>query len=127
MRIYIFDEDISMKISRTVILWGREDVLGKSVEFFLNKCQGWEVIRVTDQQSIEDLYQEVIKTSPEAIILNQGDSACDTRLPLRLMQSFPGLKVITVSLEDNLMEIYSKQKVCVKNVSDLLSVVEGCS
>jgi DNA-binding NarL/FixJ family response regulator len=114
-----------MKKSMKVILWGREDVLGHAVELFLNTCKEWEVIRISDKRSSEDLIQQVEKANPNVVILYQGDCASQTDLPMRLMQDHPGLKVIMVSLENNSMEMYHRQKIYIKEVSDLLAFVES--
>jgi DNA-binding NarL/FixJ family response regulator len=111
--------------SMKVILWGREDVLGSAVELFLNTCKEWEVIRISETQNSEDLIQQVEKVAPHVVILYQGDCASQTDLPMLLIQDHPGLKVIMVSLENNSMEMYHKQKIYVKEVSDLLTFVES--
>lgn len=110
---------------KKVILWGREDLLGRAVEFFLTIREKCEVIRVPDQQGLEALTQQLEAANPEVVILYQGDCASGSDLPLQLMQSRSELKVITFSLENNSLEIYNKQKVWVRNVADLLSIVEG--
>lgn len=119
------EKETVMKASKTVILWGREDMLGRGVEIFLNARKEWEVIRISDKRSIEFLFQEVSRVNPDVVILYEGDYAKDALVPLQLMQSSPELMVITVSLENNSMEVFNKKKVWVKEVSDLLSVVDG--
>ncbi len=114
-----------MNKTKTVILWGREDLLGRGVEFFLNTRSEWEVIRVSDKQGVDFLTQEVERVKPDVVILYQGNCAGDVPVPMQLLQARPDLKVITVSLENNSVEVYNKQKVWLKEVADLLSVVEG--
>ncbi len=114
-----------MNKSKTVILWGREDLLGRGVEVFLNTRSEWEVIRISDKQGVDFLTQEVERVKPDVVIIYQGNCAEDVPVPMRLLQARPGLKVITVSLENNSVEVYNKQKVWLKEVSDLLSVIEG--
>ncbi len=114
-----------MSKTKTVILWGREDPLGRGVEFFLSNRKGWEVIRITDTADKDYLFQAVEKVKPDVIILYQGDCASETDLPAQLMKDRPNLKVVVVSLENNSLEVYNKQKVWVKEVSDLYSIVEA--
>jgi hypothetical protein len=121
----IKDKDLVMAKSRTVILWGREDPLGRGVEFFLASRKEWEVIRITDNFDANYLYQEVERVKPDVVIIYQGDCADDTDVPAQLMKDRPNLKVITVSLENNSVEVYSKQQVMVTEVSDLFSIVEA--
>lgn len=114
---------------KTVILWGRDDVLSRSIELLLSEMNGWEVITISDAQSPKDFLQLVEKYDPKVIIIHQGDSSIciegETELLLHLIQHHPDVKVITISLENNAMEVFNKQEVQVKGVSDLLSIVEG--
>ena len=115
----------NMRKSKTVILWGREDLLIMGFESYISERLNWEVIRISDNQSIDFLTQRVDEVNPDVVIIYQGDCASTSYLPAQLIQDHPGLKVITSSLENNLIEVYSKQKVMMKEVSDLLSVIEG--
>ncbi len=119
------EKEKAMQATKTVILWGREDPLGRGVEYFLANRKGWEVIRITDTADTDNLFEAVEKVKPDCIILYQGDCASETDLPAQLMKECPKLKVIVVSLENNSLEVYNKQKVWVKDVSDLFSIVEA--
>ncbi len=113
-----------MNRTNTVILWGREDLLGRGVEFFLSTRSEWEVIRISDKRGIDFLTEEVERAKPDVVIIYQGNCIGDMPVPMQLLQGRPQLRVITVSLENNSVEVYSKHKVWLKEVSDLLSVVE---
>ena len=113
--------------SKTIVLWGREDLLSSSVELFLTNQKGWEVISISNEESFNALLEAVDKMHPDVVIIHQGDCSVNSSLPMQLIQDYPGLKVITLSLQDNLMEVYSKQKILVKAASDLISVVESAS
>jgi DNA-binding NarL/FixJ family response regulator len=114
-----------MMKSKTIVLWGREDLLSSSVELFLTAQKGWKVINISNEENFDALLLAVDKEHPDVVILQQGDRAGNSNLPIKLLQDHPGLKVITVSLNDNLMEVYSKQNILVKSASDLISVVEA--
>jgi hypothetical protein len=114
-----------MTKSKTIVLWGREDLLSSSVELFLTAQKGWHVISISDEENFDALLLAVDKVHPDVVILQQGDRAGNSNLPIKLLQDHPKLKVITVSLNDNLMEVYSKQNILVKSASDLISVVEA--
>ncbi len=113
-----------MNKNKTVILWGREDLLGLGVEFFLSTRSEWEVIRISDKQGADFLSREVARVKPDVVIIYQGDCAGDVPVAMDLLQNCPGRKVITVSLENNAVEVYTRQQVWLKQVGDLLSVVE---
>jgi len=111
--------------SKTIVLWGREDLLSSSVEHFLTEQKRWEVINISDEENFEALIKAVDKVDPEVVIIHQGDHPKNSYPLMKLIQAHPNLKVITVSLKDNLMEVYSKQNVLVRSGSDLISAVEG--
>ena len=113
-----------MTKSRTIVLWGREDLLSSSVELFLTSQKGWKVISISNEENFEALILAVNKVRPDVVIIQQGDRSSDSYPLMKLIQNHPGLRVITVSLKDNLMEVYSKQDVLVKSASDLISMVE---
>ena len=110
---------------KTIVLWGREDLLSSSVELFLTAQKGWKVISISNEESFDALLLAVEKVHPNVVIIHQGDRSTNSSLPMQLIQDYPGLRVITMSLQDNLMEVYSKQKILVKAASDLISVVES--
>jgi hypothetical protein len=122
--IQVLEKEKPMTITKTVILWGREDSLGEGAEIFLTSRKEWEVIHITDQYDADFLCKEVKLLNPDVVIIHQGDCADSTDVPARLMKDCPNLKVITVSLENNSVEVYNKQSVLVKEVSDLLSIVD---
>jgi DNA-binding NarL/FixJ family response regulator len=110
--------------SKKVALIGREDLLAISVELFLSNQKDWEVIRISDQLTHDEVLEKVEEANPDVLILYQGDYASTDELPTQLLHICPKAKVITVSLENNSMDVYTKQEVRVKEVADLLSVVE---
>lgn len=106
-------------------MWGREDLLAQAVSLFLEAERLWDVIRVPSSGGVDNLVEEVKRTSPDVVILCQERVDEDPSLPVRLIQEQLCLKVITVGLESNLMQVHSKHSVIVKGTSDLLSVVES--
>ena len=108
---------------RTAILWGREDLLGQAVESILTADRDWQVIKVLGTPDLRALTQEIEKTKPEIVIINQSHSADAFPVLVHLMERFPEMKIITVNPDNNLVEVYNKQKVCLEEVADLLSVI----
>jgi len=114
-----------MTKSKTIVLWGREDLLSSSVELFLTAQKGWRVVSISNEENFEALILAVGKVHPDVVIIQQGDRSSNSYPLMKLIQDHPGLRVITVNLNDNLMEVYSKQNILVKSASDLISVVEA--
>ena len=108
---------------KTIVLWGRGDLLSSSVELFLTTQKGWHVFNLQNDENLETLIKTVDELNPEVVIIHQWDRAGALNLPTNLLQGRPGLKVITVNPENNVLEVYSKQDIMVKSASDLISVV----
>ena len=110
--------------SKLVVVWGNEDILRSSIEHFLGTKENWRVITLSNEEDLEALIQAVESSKPDIVIIHQGCHTGLNLLALQLLQAHPDIKVITISLENNLMEVYSKQKIMVKQASDLITVIE---
>ena len=113
-----------MTKSKKAILWGQDDLLAHSIEIFLTTGETWEVIRIPIGLGDDDLLDQAKAIRPDVIILYEGNCAMAKSLPMQLIQAQPDLKVVTVSLEDNRMQVFSKHSVTVRRVSDLLAIIE---
>jgi hypothetical protein len=120
----IENKDPGQAPSRTAVIWGPDDLLAQAIEFFLKAEDTWQVIRISADQSVEDLFEQIKRIRPDVIILHTGNCAGNTSLAAQLLQDFPKLRVITTSLEDNQMQVYSKYSIRVRNASELLSIIE---
>ena len=109
---------------RKAVLWGEDDLLSQAIGLFLESNMTWEVIRVSRTENTSDLIEEVKRIDPEVVILRENKVGESSTLPLMLLNEQCCLKVLTVGLESNLMQVYSKQKVHLQGVADLLSIVE---
>jgi hypothetical protein len=112
-------------IRKTVVLLGKESLLGSAVEFLLSPEKDWKIERVSNEQEYDRMFQDIKKLDPSIVILYQSEQSCDAQLLVQLLDECQGLKVITVSLESNSIQVYNKQRVWIKNANDLLSLVEG--
>ena len=109
---------------RKAILWGQASLLVDSVEFCLKTGAGWEVNKLSSDCGAEYLLQQVKTIKPAVVILCQEKDAGDTTLLMQLDQIQYCSKVVMVSMESNLIQVYSKHNLIMHNVSDLLAVIE---
>jgi hypothetical protein len=109
---------------KTAILWGQDDLLAQAMEIFLMNEESWEVIRIPADEGVCSLVEQVRRIRPDLVILYQGKYEDGSDPFTKLLQEQPEIRVLTVSLENNVMQVYSKQSVTVRKVSDLLSVIE---
>jgi len=110
---------------KKVILWGRSDLLSWAVEFFLSARKDWEVTSLSSESGVDSLIFEVENARPDVVIIYQRICARSAYLPAQLLLNYPGLAVITVNPDNNSMEVYNKKQICIREASDLISVVEG--
>jgi len=113
-----------VKKTKTILLWGKDDLLSYSVEFFLTTEKTWKVIYIPIEEDYQILLQALERINPNVVIIQSGDSLSNSNLPAILLQDHAGLKVISLSLNNNLMEVYNKQNILVRSGADLISVIE---
>lgn len=109
---------------KNIVLCGPEDLLGRAMELFLTLRGGWGVIRVLDSGRAEDLIRQVEAVQPDVVIIYRDEPAQGGGLPLQLLQSRPDLKVITLGLKNNFVEVYNRRTVWLEHTADLFAVIE---
>lgn len=108
--------------TKTIILWGQDDLLSWAVNLLLLKYRGWTVIRVSNEDGPEALVEVIEKAHPKAVIVYESDvMACPVT---RLLEDFPRLRLITINSNNNDTEVYNKQTIRIKEGSDLVSIIE---
>ncbi|NJC94861.1 MAG: hypothetical protein FIB03_00755 [Anaerolineae bacterium] len=116
--------DPEARLTRRAVLWGREDMLSQSVSLFLEIGKIWEVVRVSNDGDIGSLTRKIKAVRPEVVILCMDRVNGDSSLPLRLINERLCFRVVTLSLENNVAQVYSKQNLIIRGVRDLLSIIE---
>jgi hypothetical protein len=114
-----------MRISKTAIIWGQDDLLSQAMEIFLRAEQTWEVIRIPIEKGINHLIEQAKRIGPDVIILYAGNCIHDISLPVQLIREQSNLRIIIVNLKDNQVQLYSTYSLIVRDVSDLLSIIEN--
>lgn len=109
--------------SRRAVLWGPEILLMDSVEHFL-KAANWEVVKLSSECGVDHLVQRVNAVRPMVVILCQERDTSDAAILMQLARTQFCSKVVVVSLESNLVQVYGRQNLIMADVSDLLSVVD---
>ena len=111
--------------AKRILICGGEDILSSSIKFILSANEAWEVINISYQAGCGGLRRALDSTRPDIVIINQEFHSDPTQLVLQLLQENPAIKVLIVSLEHNMIEVYSKQKILAKETSDLITVIEN--
>lgn len=110
---------------KVIVIWGCEDILTASIEGLLSTITECHVIRITSKEDLEALLSGEETRRPDIVIINRQFNHRANTLPLHLLQDHPAIKVIAIGLENNLMEIYSKQNILVQQTSDLIGVIQN--
>ena len=117
--------DMESTSPRKIILWGSDDLLSQAVDLFLQTSQSLNVIRLSSEIGVEKLMRETQRINPDVVVLCRDKVDDDSSLPLRLINEQACLRVVTVGLESNLMQVYSKHNVILQGASELLSIVDS--
>lgn len=129
------NKDPKPSCSQKAVLWAPDDVLARAMESFLEAGETWQVIRIPADEDIRSLVEQVQRIRPSLLILYHRKPDDDTdplmkllddQPELKVLADQPELKVITMSLENNHIQVYSKQSITIRGISDLLSIIENC-
>ena len=114
-----------MTIAKLIIVWGNEDILCAAIESILAAQTNWKVVGTSSKADFEALIQSLETVQSDIVIIHSAHQSDPTNLPLQLLQDYPTLKVISVTLENNALEVYSKQKIIVNQATDLIQAIEN--
>jgi len=111
--------------AKMVVVWGNENILSTSIQCLLANKTDWKVVSVSNLEDFESLIHHAENDLSDIVIIHQESLGESCLLPLQLLQDHSDLRVITISLENNVMDIYNKQSLLVKEASDLITVIEN--
>ena len=106
------------------LLWGPASFLVDSVEFFLKTGRSWTVVNISSDLGVDYLVRQVQALKPKVVVLCQEKDASDFALLMQLAQIQTCTKVIAVSMESNLVQVYSRNTFILRDVAELLNVVD---
>jgi hypothetical protein len=110
---------------KCIVIWGNKDILSASIRNFLGVHEGWEVINISSLDELDHLIVKRNRTCPAiVVIVYQEKQFCLSKLHLHLLQDHAKIKLVLISLEHNMMEIYDKQNILIQQASDLFSVIK---
>ena len=85
------------------------------------------MVRISDETGTENLIKEIERVKPVASIICGDDISRQKELTWQLLRVFEKIKVIAIDCENNLIEIYQKEEICIRKVDDLLNAIDGKS
>ena len=118
--------DQETKNNRAVLLLGRDDLFRQAVEHLITESKNWRVAGILDEHEVDVLIREIGRVKPYVVVISQSDFSHELDLPSKLMQNYPDIKIITISSESNLVEVYNKQEISIEQAADFLSIIDQC-
>jgi DNA-binding NarL/FixJ family response regulator len=115
---------MNLTTPRVIILWKDEDVLLSAIELLLKTKAGWQVVRFADDWEENSLLQIVDELHPDVFIVHEDIFTEKMHLFTKFALEYSKLKILTLSLENNLVNIYNRCTFSIKEVTDLFSIIE---
>ncbi len=114
-----------MTKSKTIVVCGKEGIFSSSIELLLAAKEDWEVVSVRNVEDWEGLNLPIKAGQPDVVIIHQEPLYKSSSIVLQLLQKHPFIKVIVVNLENNMMDVYSKQNLLSQGISGLITAIEA--
>ncbi|MCA9874913.1 MAG: hypothetical protein KC441_14680 [Anaerolineales bacterium] len=113
-----------MKELKTIVVCGSEDIFSSSIECILTAEENWRVITVSIREGWKVLNHKLATLCPDIVIIPEDPFNKITDSVLYLLQNYPVFKVIVINLENNMMDVYSKQNTLLEGISGLIQEIE---
>ncbi len=107
-----------------VLILDEETVFRNGIEALLAQHAGLEIIGSAAVNSATAT-AEIERIRPDVVILNEQFAAARTHLVMNLLNTYPDLQIVALSLDHNRISVYSRQEVHVTTTNDVVSVLTG--
>lgn len=111
--------------ARLIVIVGSEDILSTSIYQFLSAKEDWKVVGVSNREALDALLLAEDSRQVDVILIANECQPEITFLPPNLFQDYTTLRVITVTLKNNMLEVYSKETFMLRQTADLIRVIES--
>jgi len=113
--------------SKIIVLWGDEDLLSTYLKQLLSSQKGWKVVSLPGETKAKEVLTIVAEIKPNFVIvvIQPEESPSDNGAAAKLLENDPNLQILTLNLNNNLMEVYSKKNVLINSSEDLISVIQA--
>jgi DNA-binding NarL/FixJ family response regulator len=107
-----------------VLVIGEDNLFSNGVTLLLALNENLQIVNATSTE-INAISGEIGRTNPDVIIINEHTAAADAQLIMALLKSHPNLRVITLSLAENRVNVYNNQAVTLTTGDDLITAITG--
>lgn len=99
-------------------------MLSNGIELLLAARQNLELFSFS-ASGIQTIEAEIERVRPDVVIINEEPESIAVQQIFSLLKAYPSIRIITLSLEDNLINIYDNRKIAVTGVGDLVAAITG--
>lgn len=110
-----------MKKHRVLIIT-EDSIFSNGLELLLVLQENLETIG-TAPADLPAITAEIKRTQPDVVIINEDLATANPQLVMSLLKAHPDLRVITLSLEGNRINVYDNREVTVTTSDDLVAVI----
>ncbi|MBI4337595.1 MAG: response regulator transcription factor [Chloroflexi bacterium] len=108
---------------KRILLLSNRSLLASGVQRLLEKEEGIELFTAATGDG--NAPAKVRQWSPEVIVLDSGDPSMGEGMVTRLLEQFPGARVVAVGLEQEGINVYRMQRLVQTTPSELLAAIYG--
>lgn len=105
-----------------VLIVAEDSIFSNSIELLLVLQENLEIVS-TVADDIQVIASEIECTRPDVVIINSEIATAHTDLVMTLLKTYTNLRVITVRLDDNRINVYGNREVPVTTIDDLVSAI----
>jgi stage III sporulation protein SpoIIIAA len=120
-KVMLITEDRATDVQRVLII-ENQLLLGAGVQSLLAGEADLDVIGISPVNQAE-LVQEIRRFRPDVVVLDEVTHLADATRLMTFLKNHPKLRVVVVSANDNLVCIYNKQQVLVRQATDLINLI----
>lgn len=106
---------------RRILIVENELLLGAGIEHLLAGEADLDVMGIAGVDEA-NLLNEIKRSQPDIVILDRATCLINPVKLLTQLQVYPHLRVIVISADDNIVQIFEKQEVLVTRIRDLASL-----
>ncbi len=109
---------------KLVAILCRNDLINEAILSVLAQKEALNIVQIEDFNALEKLLASVNPAKSDIVIIQQigmGEAECAA---LELLQNYGNIKLIVISPENNVIDIYSKQEVMASQATDLVDLIE---
>ena len=110
--------------SKLIVIWGEENVVSSYIKGSLGGRNYWNVIQISKIEELDQAVNSLPQQPDEIILIGQGNYNALTDETLKIINARQNIKIIMISFDSNVMDVYSKKAVHVTQASDLVSVID---